>query len=298
MSWLQLKILTAADNAATVETWLEAEGALAITLLDAKDEPIFEPDLGTTPLWQLTLVTGLFTNTPEADQLTERLQIQWAVHFPEQPLPAIKLEILENQDWIQAGLKDLKPLEITENFWVVPSWLDAPNPAAVNLQLNPGLAFGTGYHPTTFLCLEFLASIHLQDKVLIDYGCGSGILGLAGLKLGAKQAIGVDIDPQALEASQQNAKLNQLNPELFPVYYPDDLPKQTCQVMVANILAGPLIKLAPQLAELVEPHGQIALSGILQRQEDEVKQAFSPWFDFLPTKEQEGWVLLSAERRN
>lgn len=297
MSWLQLKVLAPAELAHTVESWLEEEQALAITLTDAKDTPIFEPDLGTTPLWDLTLITGLFANEPQVDALVEKLKIKWAVNFPEQKLPAIKLEILENQDWIQAGLKDLKPLEVSANFWIVPSWLEAPNPQAVNLQLNPGLAFGTGYHPTTFMCLEFLAASELTGKTLIDYGCGSGILGLAGLKLGAKQAFGVDIDPQALEASQQNAKLNQLDPKLFPVYYPESCPELTCQVLVANILAGPLINLAPTLAKLIEANGLLALSGILQRQEDEVKQAFSPWFNFLPSHYQEGWVLIKAQKK-
>jgi ribosomal protein L11 methyltransferase len=179
----------------------------------------------------------------------------------------------------------------------VPSWHQAPEPEAVNLLLDPGLAFGTGTHPTTALCLEWLDGQDLHDCSVLDFGCGSGILAIAALLLGAPQAVGTDIDPQALEASRDNATRNGIEAARFPLYLPADLPPQQADVVVANILAGPLVALAPQLTSLVKHGGRLALSGILAEQADEVRDAYSTAFDLDPTALKDGWVRISGVRR-
>ncbi len=172
-----------------------------------------------------------------------------------------------------------------------------PEPDAVNLLLDPGLAFGTGTHPTTALCLEWLDGQELAGRQVLDFGCGSGILAIAALLLGAERAVGTDIDPQALEASRDNASRNGIEPARFPVYLPADLPQRQADVLVANILAGPLVSLAPQLTGLVRPGGLLALSGILAEQAAEVRAAYSAHFDLDPTAEREGWIRISGRRR-
>ncbi|MCY1396542.1 Ribosomal protein L11 methyltransferase [compost metagenome] len=182
-------------------------------------------------------------------------------------------------------------------LWIVPSWHAAPEPEAVNLLLDPGLAFGTGTHPTTALCLEWLDGQELAGCKVLDFGCGSGILAIAALLLGAEQAVGTDIDPQALEASRDNASRNGIEPARFPVYLPEDLPREPADVLVANILAGPLVSLAAQLAELVKPGGRLALSGILAEQAEEVRAAYAGSFELDPTAERDGWIRISGRRR-
>jgi ribosomal protein L11 methyltransferase len=184
-----------------------------------------------------------------------------------------------------------------QRLWIVPSWHAAPEPDAVNLLLDPGLAFGTGTHPTTALCLEWLDGQDLNDCNLLDFGCGSGILAIAALLLGAKQAVGTDIDVQALEASRDNAGRNHIEAERFPLYLPEDLPQEQADVLVANILAGPLVALAPQLASLVKPGGRLALSGILAEQGEEVAAAYADTFDLDPIANRDGWVRITGRRR-
>ncbi len=297
MSWLQIKTLVSPEQAATLEDWLLEAGACAITLTDAQDEPVFEPLRGTTPLWQNTWVTGLYDGQQDAAAMQSAIQQRWSAEYPQEPLQ-LRLEILEDKDWIREWMDSFQPLAMGQRLWVVPSWHQPPEPEAVNLILDPGLAFGTGTHPTTALCLNWLDSQNLEGKTLLDYGCGSGILGIAGLLLGAKQAWGVDIDPQALEASQQNAQRNQLAPEAFPVYYPETCPKIQVDVLAANILAGPLIDLAAQLAEQVKPGGLMVLSGILAHQAEAVAQAYRPWFELNQPDCQDDWVRISGRRNS
>jgi len=194
-------------------------------------------------------------------------------------------------------MDNFQPMRFGQRLWIVPSWHAAPQPEAVNLLLDPGLAFGTGTHPTTALCLEWLDGQDLNDCTVIDFGCGSGILAIAALLLGAPQAIGTDIDPQALEASRDNAGRNGIDPARFPVYLPADMPQQPAEVVVANILAGPLVSLAPQITALVKAGGRLALSGILAEQAEEVRVAYADAFDLDPTAIKDGWVRISGVKR-
>lgn len=297
MSWLQLKTLIRPEQAETLEDWLLEAGACAITLTDAEDEPVFEPVRGTTPLWNSTRLIALYDGNQDVDAMLLQLTQNWQAQHPDQPVPQLQAEILEDKDWIREWMDSFHPLRMGQRLWVVPSWHQPPEADAVNLILDPGLAFGTGTHPTTALCLQWLDGLDLEHKSLLDFGCGSGILGIAGLLLGAAQAWGVDIDPQALQASRQNAERNGIDPVRFPVYYPEHYPELTCDVLVANILAGPLISLETELASRIRPGGLLALSGILARQAEAVAQAYRNHFELDAITEQDGWVRITGTRK-
>ena len=293
MSWLQLRLAITPDQAEPMEDLLLGLGAVSVTFMDAEDQPIFEPDLGTTPLWQNTHLLALFEATVEPDALLQHLQPLWP-----QPLPEHQFEEIADQDWERSWMDNFKPMRFGRRLWIVPSWHQAPEPDAVNLLLDPGLAFGTGTHPTTALCLEWLDGQHLQGLHAIDFGCGSGILAIAALLLGAERVVGTDIDPQALEASRDNARRNQLADERLPLYLPEQMPSEPADVLVANILAGPLVSLAPQLTDLVRPGGRIALSGILAEQREDILAAYDNAFILDPVAEQDGWIRVSGVRRS
>lgn len=292
MPWLQVRLAITPDQAETYEDALLGVGAVSVTFMDAEDQPIFEPDLGTTPLWSHTHLLALFEADTDAANLVAHLEL-----LTGSPLPEHQIEQIEDQDWERSWMDNFQPMRFGRRLWIVPSWHAAPEPAAVNLLLDPGLAFGTGTHPTTALCLEWLDGQELADCSVLDFGCGSGILAIAALLLGAPQAIGTDIDPQALEASRDNASRNGIDPARFPVYLPTDLPQQAADVVVANILAGPLVSLAPQITSLVKPGGRLALSGILAEQAEEVRAAYQGAFDLDPTATKDGWVRISGVRR-
>jgi len=296
MPWLQIKIDTTPAHAEVLEELLLATGANAVTLEDGADQPLFEPTRGTTPLWQQTRITGLFDAEQDSKAMIEALQSGWGSVFPDQPFPAARLEILEDKDWEREWMENFHPIQVGNRLWICPSWKEAPAPEATNLVLDPGLAFGTGTHPTTFMCLEWLDQHDVSGQTVIDYGCGSGILGVAALLLGAEKAYGVDNDPQALIASRENTDRNSLPAESFDVYYPGEIGEVKADLMLANILAGPLIDLAPTLAILVKDQGNLVLSGILSHQADEVIAAYRPWFDFKPVHQKEEWVCLSATK--
>src|SRR5690606_25394554 len=205
-------------------------------------------------------------------------------------------EEIADQDWERSWMDNFKPMRFGRRLWIVPSWHEAPEPDAVNLLLDPGLAFGTGTHPTTALCLEWLDSQGLDGLQVIDFGCGSGILAIAALLLGADRVTGTDIDPQALEASRDNAQRNQLADERLPLYLPADMPAEPADILVANILAGPLVSLAPQLTGLVKPGGRIALSGILAEQTEEILAAYRDAFELDPVADKDGWLRVSGVR--
>ncbi|MGB3598570.1 MAG: 50S ribosomal protein L11 methyltransferase [Pseudomonas neustonica] len=292
MSWLQLRLAITPEQAERLEDELLELGAVSVTFMDAEDQPIFEPDLGTTPLWSNTHLLALFEADTDSDTLIRHLKL---LHQGE--LPAHELEQIEDQDWERSWMDNFHPMRFGQRLWIVPSWHAAPEPEAVNLLLDPGLAFGTGTHPTTALCLAWLDGQQLADKQIIDFGCGSGILAIAALLLGASHAVGTDIDVQALEASRDNAQRNQIADQHFSLYLPEDMPQQPADVVVANILAGPLVSLAPQLASLVQPGGLIALSGILAEQTDEILTAYQGFFELDPVAEQDGWIRVSGRRR-
>ncbi|MDC7826177.1 50S ribosomal protein L11 methyltransferase [Pseudomonas sp. BLCC-B13] len=292
MPWLQVRLAITPEQAETYEDALLGVGAVSVTFMDAEDQPIFEPDLGTTPLWSNTHLLALFEADTDPANLVAHLQL-----LTGSELPAHEIEHIEDQDWERSWMDNFQPMRFGQRLWIVPSWHAAPEPEAVNLLLDPGLAFGTGTHPTTALCLEWLDGQDLNDCTVIDFGCGSGILAIAALLLGAPQAIGTDIDPQALEASRDNAGRNGIDPARFPVYLPADMPQQPADVVVANILAGPLVSLAPQITALVKAGGRLALSGILAEQAEEVRAAYADAFDLDPTAIKDGWVRISGVKR-
>jgi len=297
MPWIQMKLDIPPTLAGAYEDLLLAAGACAVTLVDAADQPLFEPALGTTPLWDTTRIVGLF----DADSDIAAIQLQIAAAHsalaPELPLAQAKFEILEDKDWEREWMDSFHPMRFGRRLWVCPSWRAVPDPDAANLMLDPGLAFGTGTHPTTALCLEWLDGLELDGATLIDYGCGSGILGIAALLLGASRLIATDIDPQALQATGANAERNRIDPARLTLCYPNRMPAEPADVLVANILAGPLQELAPTLQALVKPGGRLALSGILDAQAAAVVDAYQPWFALEPVVTRDEWVRISGTRR-
>ena len=296
MPWLQLKINTNNADADAIEQAILAAGAASVTLEDNADQPILEPALGETPLWDNTCITGLF----DADINTNTVQKLAELNLG-QSLPAHRWELLEDKDWEREWMKNYHPIQCGDNLWICPSWIEPPEPNKINLMLDPGLAFGTGTHPTTFLCLEWIDQQNMVDKTLYDYGCGSGILGIAALLKRARRVIGIDIDPQALLATADNAQRNQLPADAMPVFLPQDLndkhPSEPADIMLANILAGPLAELAPTLNKLTKADGLLCLSGILYNQAEAVMQAYREWFDFDPIAQQDEWVRLTARKK-
>ncbi|MGJ8516865.1 50S ribosomal protein L11 methyltransferase [Carnimonas bestiolae] len=299
MAWLQLHARVAPSYAETLESLLLDEGAQAITFEDAEDRPLYEPDLGTTPLWAETVLTGLYDDLEGVDAMLERVRAGWSAVEPETPCPEIDYEVLQDKDWSREWMDGFEPLKMGQKLWIVPSWTDAPEPDAVNLMLDPGLAFGTGTHPTTALCLEWLDGLAvadaLSDTEVLDFGCGSGILAIAALKLGAHFAQGVDIDPQALLATRDNAERNGIDEQQLAVALPEHEPQRQYAIVVANILAGPLVELAPTLASRMAPGARFALSGILANQADGLVDAYHQQgliVDDIATRE--GWVRVSG----
>lgn len=292
MPWLQIKIDSNKTDADAIEDAILAAGAVSVTLEDNADQPILEPALGETPLWDNTRITGLFdaeTNTEQANKLAE-LELGKA-------LPPHRWELLEDKDWEREWMKNYHPIQCGENLWICPSWIEPPEPEKINLMLDPGLAFGTGTHPTTFLCLQWIDEQNVAGKKLYDYGCGSGILGIAALLKDADQVLGVDIDPQALLATASNAERNKLPSDAMPVFLPEDCPTEQADIMLANILAGPLAELAPSLNALTKPGGLLCLSGILDIQANAVMEAYQEWFDFDPIAPKDEWVRLTARKK-
>ncbi|WP_280548646.1 MULTISPECIES: 50S ribosomal protein L11 methyltransferase [unclassified Halomonas] len=301
MPWMQLKARIAPEHAELLEELLLAEGATAITLQDAFDDPVFEPQRGTTPLWDETVLTGLYDDLEGIDAMLDRVRQAWAAECPEEPCPEVEVELLADRDWEREWMDDFHPLRMGEKLWIVPSWHTPPEPDAVNLHLDPGLAFGTGTHPTTALCLAWLDGLavagELQGLAVLDVGCGSGILAIAALKLGARRATGTDIDPQALQASRDNAQRNGVTEADFRLCYPEQLEPGDVPLVVANILAGPLVELADEIAGRVAPGGRLALSGILEGQAEAVLEAYRGQGLVMDEPEvREGWVRLSGRR--
>ncbi|MGI5309037.1 50S ribosomal protein L11 methyltransferase [Rheinheimera sp. WS51] len=289
MPWIQLRVTTTEEKAEQVSDMLMGWGAQAVSFLDAQDTPIYEPMPGEVIYWTKTIVVGLFdAEHPMADVVNKLKNVS----FFKQGLD-YKLEQLEDKDWEREWMENFHPIKFGQRLWVCPSWRDVPEPNAVNVMLDPGLAFGTGTHPTTALCMQWLDHVIQPEQTVVDFGCGSGILGIAALKLGAKRVIGVDIDPQAIEASGKNAQRNQVAGKI-ELYLPKDQPSFNADVVVANILAGPLAELKSVISAYVKPGGLLALSGILTSQADSVMAAYADEFTFDPIVEQEEWVRLTA----
>jgi len=293
MAWWQLSIQCTAAELEQTEAVLLELGALSISLADAKDEPLYEPLPGHTPIWQDSIVTGMFEAKTDPEQLYHQLSHQLPIHL----VGSIRQSQLEDQDWVQAYRSHYYPIQCSENLWIVPSWRKAPDPDAVNIELDPGLAFGTGGHPTTSLCLSWIAENRIEGKTVIDYGCGSGMLAIAACKFGAQKSLGVDIDPQAIDASRQNAERNAIDSTNLELSLPAAMDRTPVDLLIANILSGPLIELAPSLAELVKPGGKILLSGILREQQNAIQLAYQPFFDLGPVCAKEDWIRVTGTRK-
>lgn len=290
--WLQLSLQAIHHSTEQLEDALLQVGALAVTLQDAGDQPVLEPAPGETPLWTQTCVTGLFD--AQTDIEVVKRQLQRVLHAP--ILPECRLTELEERDWVRTWMDDFHPMRFGQRLWICPTAQTPPDPNAVNIRLDPGLAFGTGTHPTTALCLEWLDGAELVGQTVLDYGCGSGILAIAAAKLGAQRVWAVDIDPQALLASDDNAAENAVEDRL-ELSSPASLPAVlTVNVLLANILAGVLVRLAPELTRRVRPGGWLVLSGILEGHAEAVQAAFARDFIFSPPKLREDWVLLVGQR--
>jgi len=300
MPFLQLTLSIGSADPAPFEDALLAAGALSITLQDAADDPVLEPAPGTTPLWPSVQVSALFDAALDPAAVTELLGARL-----EAPLPSFSFQRLADRVWEREWLKDFHPMRFGRRLWVCPDgqrpavdlWPEAGSqwPAApCFIDLDPGLAFGTGTHPTTALCLEWLDSAQLQGKTVIDYGCGSGVLAIAALKLGAASAIAVDIDPQAVTATLDNAQRNGVAQRLT-VSTVEQMRAQPADLVLANILAEPLEQLAPELSRLVVPGGTIVLSGLLRAQARHIADRYAPWFALRPAFKEE-WARLDGAR--
>ncbi|WP_143871293.1 50S ribosomal protein L11 methyltransferase [Catenovulum sediminis] len=291
MPWIQIRYSTDKQSADLISDEMMECGAFSVTFLDAQDTPIYEPKPGDFLLWEETIAIGLFDAEADTDAIIAHLET-----FPFGQKGEYKVEQLEDKDWIREWMDSFKPLQFGDKLWICPSWCEIPDPSAVNIILDPGLAFGTGTHPTTSLCLKWLDTRVQTDDVIVDFGCGSGILAVAALKLGCKKAIGIDIDPQAIEASTANAQRNQVMDNL-ELYLPSSQPKLEADIVVANILAGPLRELSAQISAFVKPRGKLALSGILDSQAEEICQIYSQWFDLDPVTQEGDWCRVSGTKK-
>jgi ribosomal protein L11 methyltransferase len=290
MPFLQLILELDKRDPEPVEEALFAAGALSVTLEDAADDPILEPAPGALPLWPTVNAKALFDAGASRDDITEQL------HTFLGTLPTHRFEHLDDRPWEREWLKDFKAMRFGKRLWICPDGQRPDEANAVVVDLDPGLAFGTGTHPTTALCLQWLDAQSLSNKTVIDYGCGSGILAIAALKLGATHAEGVDIDPQALIASMNNATRNDVSGKLRVSLTDSHL--HAADIVMANILAGPLANLAPRLAQLTRSSGHLVLSGVLTEQADSVQNAYAAWFEMEPIVLQDDWARLSGIRKH
>ena len=285
MQYLQLSLTVDRQYADQVSALFEEQEALSIMIESANDEACFDAAEPGEPEWQVQRMTALFNEGFESAFLLEQIQ---ALDTGSE----VVRSYLADQDWERTWLDQFEPIQVGEDLWVCPSWKEPPHPQATNLIIDPGLAFGTGTHPTTHMCLQYLSSLDLKNSSVMDYGCGSGILAIAALALGATKAIGVDVDPRALLAANENAAINGVS-ERFSSCLPDQLTAQNFDIVIANILAGTLIQLKQELLSLARPGTLILLSGVLAEQVEMVKSAFSDQLDF-NVRQSDDWILLTG----
>lgn len=299
MPFLELSLIVRIEQQPGAEEALDDLGALSITLRDADaetpdEQAIFEPGVGELPLWPTITLNALFDEHADRRGLTEALGELLPWLEPDQ----LTFRDIADQDWERAWMDQFKPMPFGRRLWIYPWNIEPPaDDELVVVRLDPGLAFGSGTHPTTALCLEWLDSLELAGKTVTDFGCGSGILAIAALKLGAASATGVDNDPQALIASADNAERNGVADRLA-LFLPQDVNAEAADIFIANILAGPLGELAPTFAAAAKPGAPFAISGILIGQQDELLQRYAEWFDELRVDTREDWVRISGRRRS
>jgi ribosomal protein L11 methyltransferase len=295
VAWLLLKIDATEQNADLISDALMNIGALSASIEDANAETFAEQAIFGEPgdpppgIWQHNTITAMFDEAADVAEIMRILRQETKLTTFE-----YRTEIIAEQDWVRATQAQFEPIEITEKLWIVPTWHSAPNVDAINIVLDPGLAFGTGSHPTTHLCLEWLTEQPLKNLSVLDYGCGSGILAIAAKKLGAQPVVGVDIDVQAVTASLYNAQQNQVSIDFFDA---TAFSQQTFDIVVANILSSALMVLAPALSKYCKTGGKIALSGILHTQKEALLLRYSEWFNMDTPKQKEDWLLLTGTKR-
>jgi len=293
MSWLELSVRVTQQNAPLVESLLQNQPVLALTLTDDADNPVLEPGVGETPLWPSVCVTALFAGDTPLEPLARLLSLVPGVDRPQQ----VSFRRFEDQQWERLWLDRFKPMQFGNDLWIVPGDQDLPQDAKHILRLDPGLAFGTGTHPTTRLCLQWMDGHDFTDQSVVDYGCGSGVLGIVAAIKGASDVVCVDNDPQALIATHDNAQRNDVAGSICALM-PVDFNAEPVDVMLANILAGPLIELAPELLASLRPGGWLVLSGILEEQAEQVMAAYQSVFDELFVTAEDGWVRIHGQRRS
>lgn len=291
MPWQQIKARITDTEAEQMEQLFQSLGAVSVSFLDAEDEAVFQLEPGATPLWQQTLLSALFEQETPIEEIL--LTLKSASRLTDEDL---LVETIEDQDWERAWMDEFKPMKFGERLWICPSWTPPPDESAVNVRLDPGLAFGSGTHPTTSLCLEWLDGEDIQGKTVIDYGCGSGILAIAAALLGAKRVIGVDNDPQAVTATENNRQENGIAPDLLTAHLPGE-PHEPADIVIANILSGPLMELEPILSGLTKPGGKLVLSGLLDEQSRALIEAYTDDFDMEPPVVRDGWARIAGTRR-
>lgn len=296
MPWIQAIVDINAQQSQEIEDLLMAIGADAITLKDGANQPIYEPPLGTTPLWDQLKLVALFDAEKPLQLQMQQLKALYEQET-QQTFPNYKLELVEDKDWVREWMDTFKPMPFGQRLWICPSWLEPEDANAVNLKLDPGLAFGTGTHATTSLCLKWLDGQQLENRSIVDFGCGSGILGIAAMLLGGSDLLGIDIDPQAVLASNENSERNGLNPNHYHYCLPDQAPQQQADVVLANILAGPLVELKESILSYLKPGGDLVLSGILASQGQTLAKSYEAECDILSIDEEDGWVRICAKKR-
>jgi ribosomal protein L11 methyltransferase len=291
MAFYEIEFPLAALSSEAVEAALFEVGASSITFVDRGDEPVLEPRPGEVRLWSDTLVRALFQESSDAALNLDRLASALGPHVTQ----TARVRAVEDQVWERAWLTGWKSMRFGRRLWICPRAAEAPaDPQAIIVRLDPGLAFGTGTHPTTALCLQVIDSLPIEGRTVIDYGCGSGVLGIAALKLGAAHVIAVDLDHQALLATRDNARRNGVAASMTVQGIDAGLPASFC--VIANILAGPLIELAPRLTASCEPGGHLLLSGLLRTQAYAVKAAYAAGFDMVQVIERDEWCCIHARR--
>lgn len=289
MTWQQISVITDENTAPLLADVFSDLGAVSVTYMDAEDEPVYEPAIGETKIWSNTEVIALYEIDTDATQIVDFVSRK----FQSDHLRAWCFERIEDQEWERAWMEYYHPMKFADKLWVCPTDQEQHEPGTVCLTLDPGLAFGTGTHPTTALCLEWLAGHDLTGKTVIDYGCGSGILAVASILLGAKSAYAVDIDPQALTATENNALKNHVQNSIN-CYLPEQLPSLQADIVLANILAKPLCDLNEIICSLLVSKGQLVLSGILHEQTESVINAYPQSILFDAPVQQEDWIRLSG----
>ena len=294
-AWQELHCTARKDQVESLEDWFFEAGALSVTLEDHADQPLLEPGPGETPLWDRVQVTALFAGEQDLQPVLATVPAELVTEAPQSIVP------VADREWTRVWEDQFQPMQMGKRLWICPSWTPPPEADAINLLLDPGLAFGTGTHPTTAMCLKALDAASLEDTRIVDYGCGSGILGIAAALLGAQQVLGIDNDPQAITASLDNAMRNEVPTSQFSAHLPAaselDNWRYSADWVVANILAGPLIELEPILTSMMAPKGRLLLAGLLAEQAEQVIATYASKVKLAIADRQEEWVLLAGEAR-